>query len=136
MERLVRAAVPAADRALALAVVAVGLVEAFIGDLGGSRWLLAATMALTGGALAWRKRAPLVVVGVNVAALTVWALLQVLSLVEMPTPNSIAFVAVWTISQYSVAAHEALPRALVGLALGLAMLPLSVAVDPARRSGT
>jgi signal transduction histidine kinase len=108
---------PLADVALAIALAAYSMVEiwrpgALGAEAGGDKAVLVTTMLAATLALALRRRAPLLVLAVVVAALTAQALLTVFL-------EGLAGIAALLVAVYSVAVHAGLPRALVGLVLAL-----------------
>jgi signal transduction histidine kinase len=106
---------PIADGALAVALAAFAMVEIWRPDAmgveaGGNKAVLVATMLAATLVLAFRRRAPLLVVAVVVAALSAQAALTVFL-------EGLAGIAALLVAVYSVAVHAGLSRALTGLVL-------------------
>jgi signal transduction histidine kinase len=109
---------PSADIALATALAAYAMLEIWRPDsvgveAGGDKAILVTTMLAATVPLALRRRAPLAVLAVVVAALTAQALLTVFL-------EGLAGIAALLVAVYSVAAHAGATRALAGLAVALA----------------
>ncbi len=106
----------ASDGALAGVLAALALGDVYTsGDyLTGSRWIYVPAALLMTVPLAWRRRAPLVVVVVVMGALVA----QSLALGTVPSPDS--ELVAWLVAVYSVAVHSEQRIALVGGAVGLA----------------
>lgn len=121
------------DAVLALGLLVLGQVELWaIGWQAGSKlFTVPALLAMT-VPLAWRRRAPLAVLGVPFAVLLVEALVVVLADASLPRPTSAAMLAGWVIAVYSTGAHADLPRSLAGAVMGFSFLPISVTADPGR----
>jgi signal transduction histidine kinase len=125
--------VPRNDALLALSLFLVGQVEIWvIGTFSGrAAMTLPAALAAT-LPLAWRRRAPLLVLSIPFGVLVVEALVAASASVALPRPDSIALLAGWVIAVYSTGAHVELPRSLLGAAIGLSFLPVALAADPTR----
>jgi signal transduction histidine kinase len=104
----------AADAALAALLACLAQVEIWtIGDPEGPRALVAVTALVMTLSLAWRRRAPVAVAGVVMAALAVLAFAS-------DTPDVTVFpIAAVVLAMYSVAAHCELTGALIGAAVVL-----------------
>jgi signal transduction histidine kinase len=105
-----------ADLVLALALAALVQVEVWTSDgyLAGSKWVYVPAGLVMTVPLAWRRRVPLAVVTIVMAAQLVQSILV------SPTPTPDSSLAAWVVAVYSVAAHSELHRALAGggIALG------------------
>jgi signal transduction histidine kinase len=113
---------PAADVALAAGLAAYAMVEIWrpgvLGvEAGGNKAVLVTTMLAATLPLALRRRAPLLVLTVVVAALSLQALATMFL-------EGLAAIAALLVAVYSVAVHAGLPRALAGLILALACAPV------------
>ena len=109
---------PLADVALAGALAAYAMVEIWRPDMlgveaGGNKAVLVTTMLAATLPLALRRRAPLLVLVVVVAALSAQALLTMFL-------EGLAAIAALLVAVYSVAVHAGLPRAVAGLLAALA----------------
>jgi signal transduction histidine kinase len=111
------------DAALALALALAGVIEAWVVVDAGSR-PAAALAAIVGTVpLAWRRLLPIATMVVVVGSLVVIGFSDV-DIADLMAP----FVGI-VIAMYSVGAHAARRRSLVGLALGLALAAISVTVE-------
>lgn len=108
-----------ADPLIAGAIVAVGIAEVM--SRGTSPGQVAAVVVMA-GALAWRRRVPVLVLLVVVAALAVQqAAGYEVNMLYTPLALVISF--------YSVGAHCPLPLASIGLAAGLAAIAIGIALE-------
>lgn len=130
MERL-RIRISDWDLLLALVLLAASQIEIWVvGNLEGPKALMVPVMVTTTLSLRWRRRFPLlpalVLAGAFGAALATFAARD-----EWPgPPTSLATLAVWVITAYSVAAYGQLPVAVVGLAITAGMSLVRAAFDP------
>jgi signal transduction histidine kinase len=110
---------PWADPLIAAAIVAVGVVELVPGDAPAGQVAAASVM---GAVLAWRRRAPLLVLSVVSGAFLAQQLAGYeLNYVYTPFALMIAY--------YAVGAHCETPRAAAGLGAGLALQALGIAIE-------
>ena len=109
------------DPVLAGVVVAAGVIELMLAPGGVPVGQLAGATVM-GAALAWRQRAPIVVLVVVMVALTAQEVAGFdVNLFYTPVALVIAY--------YSVGAHRDLPRAGLGLALGLGLMAVGTAAE-------
>lgn len=119
------------DVVAALALLAVSQVEIWLlGTLDGLRAVMVPAMGAMTLSLAWRRRAPvvppLVLAAVSAAAMAAFAVSD-----DWPgQPNSLAMLAVWVVTAYSVAAYGGLPVALLGLVVVGGISVVRAALDP------
>jgi len=112
---------PRNDVLVAAALFAVAQAEVWLGDAAeAQRAGTAVAAALATGALAWRQRAPLGVLMVVMAAFGTLSVAAELPVAAFVLPTAL-------LALYSVAAHARAELAVVGLALGLAVLGVSTA---------
>jgi signal transduction histidine kinase len=109
-----------ADALIAAALLALAQAESWLSPAIDARAETAAAAAVATAALAWRRNAPLAVLVVVMGAFTTLSLVAELPVAVFVLPTSLLAV-------YSVAAHDTGERAVVGLALSLAMLGVSTA---------
>ena len=115
----------ASDAALALAVAAIVQFDVLSDDgyLSASNWVYVPTTLLMTLPLAWRRRAPLVVVAVVMGALVV----EALAAGSSPTPDTPLIA--WLLAIYTVAAHRGRVGAVVGGAIGLVAGTVWIGLD-------
>jgi signal transduction histidine kinase len=125
--------VPRGDALLALFLFLVGQFEIWVtGSLSGRAAMTVPAAVSATLPLAWRRRAPLLVLSLSFGVFVIEAVVAAAAGVALPRPDSIALLAGWVIAVYSTGAHLDLPRALLGLAMGLSFLPIALAADPTR----
>ena len=126
MSREQRLSLPQADVVAAAALfVAAELELVLAGGAAGPSWAAVPLLVALTVPLAWRRQAPMAMVGV-LAAATVAASPDPLQVLNLTTP-----IVVLVIAAYSVAAYEPRPRAAVGLATSLAGDELAVVIGHA-----
>jgi signal transduction histidine kinase len=114
---------PGRDAGLAAAVIALALLETWLGDAGEPRWAYALTAVAMGAPLAWRRRAPLAVL----AAVFVGPLALAAAGDEL---NAAYVMLVLILAAYSAGAHPDRGRARAGGALLVGLLATLAIVEP------
>jgi signal transduction histidine kinase len=119
------------DAIAALALLAVSQVEIWLlGSIDGPKAVMVPAMGAMTLALAWRRRAPLVPPLVLASAFAAAMVAFAVSDDWPGQPNSLAILAVWVVTAYSVAAYGGLPVAVLGLVVVGGVSAVRAALDP------
>jgi signal transduction histidine kinase len=119
------------DVIAALALLAVSQVEIWLlGSIDGPKAVMVPAMGAMTLSLAWRRRAPLVPPLVLAIAFTAAMAAFAVSDDWPGQPNSLAMLAVWVVTAYSVAAYGGLPVAVLGLVVVGGISAMRAALDP------
>jgi signal transduction histidine kinase len=119
------------DLIVALALLAVSQIEIWLlGSIEGPKAVMVPALGAMTLSLAWRRRAPLVPPLVLAIAFTAAMVAFAVSDDWPGQPNSLAMLAVWVVTAYSVAAYGELPTAMVGLVVVGGISAVRAALDP------
>jgi len=110
------------DRLLAATVLVVGQVEVWVvGSFGDPAWVSAAMVGVGSMALLGRRRAPLAAMAVVGLAFAMHVAGLAAVGRDPDPPESVALLAIWVVSAYSVGAHATTAKALLGAAIAAAL---------------